>query len=757
MSDFWRLANLLWFLFSWFLLVGVVCAVLGGIYFYHRVDESIRRQVEVLLSQQYPELEINVNYARLLEREGFEIGGISLNQKAMDVAAQPLAYIDRVFIRCRPTLEELIHRQLQISEVIIQRPIVRATRLTDGSWTIRRLGRLPSFGGSAAPVVQVENGVLEIVDTRRPNSGLLTMRDINLRFAPAEMMDDQKQVAIHMQGTLTGDYCRRILLSGTLLPDRPWANLVGDVQGLSWSPQLRIALPLQVAPELGLLDRLNARGHARFQLTYDPSAERPLTYHLGGGVIDGRVDDPRLPLPLTNLSARFEASRDDVRIEDIRGRCGSGTATVSCRRAGPAAHAPWTIEGSIKRLRLEPGISEKLPVHLQAWWLKLRPIGLVSADFHFEVSDERIIPRVDIECHETGFTWHQFPYPVDQTAGVISVRPDEVHFELASRHAKQPLWFKGEIHRPGPRWHGWCEAKTVGPLPFDEALVAAATPRAQQVIRDFQPRGSVQGSLRVERGPDTLLEDVRMHLTVSDGWVRHVRFPYPLHEVTGDIERHNDQWTFVDFRGRNDRGEITCHGNWQADEDAGGLSFELLARSLPMEEELHRSLDPSAQKIWNQLRPQGSLDEVRVSYRYDHASRRRRMTVGIQKWPQHDRYAQLSFFPTAFPYRLDNVSGTVEVQDGDIRLNNLRAEHGSVRALASGTARAEPTGEWKLHFDQLTADQVHADQELVAALPIPIRERLAHLPARSRFAPWKSAIRGTGASAGSRCPLEPDV
>ena len=51
----------------------VVTAVAGAVYFYHRVDEGIRHQVEVMLTKRYPHLDVTVRSARLLELEGFEI------------------------------------------------------------------------------------------------------------------------------------------------------------------------------------------------------------------------------------------------------------------------------------------------------------------------------------------------------------------------------------------------------------------------------------------------------------------------------------------------------------------------------------------------------------------------------------------------------------------------------------------------------------------------------------------------------------
>ena len=73
-----RVADVIWSLITWGLLLALLSAAIIGFYLYNRVDEEIRNHVETLLAQQYPQLEISVRSAKLLELEGFEIRGISL-------------------------------------------------------------------------------------------------------------------------------------------------------------------------------------------------------------------------------------------------------------------------------------------------------------------------------------------------------------------------------------------------------------------------------------------------------------------------------------------------------------------------------------------------------------------------------------------------------------------------------------------------------------------------------------------------------
>ena len=55
------------------------CAAIAlGFYFYHRLDDEVRRTVEAKLGEKYPHLQVAVREAQLVRGEGIRVRGLSI-------------------------------------------------------------------------------------------------------------------------------------------------------------------------------------------------------------------------------------------------------------------------------------------------------------------------------------------------------------------------------------------------------------------------------------------------------------------------------------------------------------------------------------------------------------------------------------------------------------------------------------------------------------------------------------------------------
>ena len=111
-----------------------------------------------------------------------------------------------------------------------------------------------------------------------------------------------------------------------------------------------------------------------------------------------------------------------------------------------------------------------------------------------------------------------------------------------------------------------------------------------------------------------------------------------------------------------------------------------------------------------------------VSYRLDTQSDSNPWPVTLEK--QAGSGTSLTVKPLSFPYRLDDVTGRVEFDDGKIALQHIRARHGRVTCTADGSAGVAPDGTWQLQFSRLLADRCRPDRDLLAALPFRLRRFL---------------------------------
>ncbi len=635
-----RLANLIWFLFNWFLLVGVACAVLIGFYFYHRVDERVRLCAEQFISALYPELNVHVQSAHLIEREGFRLGHISLKRENAEGGELELAHLEEVLIECRPTLKDVLGGHMEIAEVVVRQGTLRATRQRDGRWNLAGLDRLPAFGGRSPPVIRLEDATLEVMDISRQPTGFFVVRDVRLTVHPERDEAASQEITDRFQfeGSFTGDHFQRGTLRGVVIPSEQGWRVRGQLADLTISRELRTALPVELSQRLEALGDLHAHCGLTFDVWRDPQISDRVQYSTNGTLTDGRLTEPSLNLPLTDISASFAWGDGMLRVDDVTGRFGEACLRLQCRREGTLPTSPVVVRGAVDHIRLDRDFVAGFSPEWQAWWQQLQPRGVASVKFELVNEEGKWRPQVDVRCHDVALQWNRLPYPVEALEGDVHLNAQEVGFNLWSRLPRQPLRVRGQIRHPGPEWTGWFESRTDGSMVFDERLVEALPEKARKIARDLQAHGRIAFQCRHHREDPALPAQHELHAQVTRGSVAYVGFPYPLHDVTANIDYVHGIWTFRDAMGFNDTCRVTCFGQYDPQEPQDALRLRFLATNVALETELRDALPPATQSIWHTLAPAGAIDRVVADYAYTPASRRQHVSVELtqQEQRRHD-------------------------------------------------------------------------------------------------------------------------
>ncbi len=771
--------NLIWSLLSWGLFIVIVCAVMIGLFLYHRVDEEIRTQVEMLLAEQYPDQKVSVRSARLIELQGFEIRGVSLTPRSSQPGSPPLAIADEVLVRCKPRVEELLKGQLEIEEIVARRVTIRCSRQSDGSWTIQQLIKMPRLCGASQPTLRLENSTLEIVDTYSRPQRLYTVRDVNVCVAPGPVPSSSGQAGqgpaqLRVYASASGDHLQRFSIDGTLVPETGQFHLASEKVLIDFSPALRDALPVEWAKHIGNLGSLVAKTELSFEVTQDPGRPSPLTYRVIGKLRNGRLEDPRLPYPLTDVTAGFHCDEQRSVVDEIRARYGGATIDLSIDQQGAGTRETMVVKGQIENFTLREDLISRLSPEVQDTWQRFRPLGNGDVAFSFSLQDGRWTPNVDVTCHDVSLRWEAFPYPLLGTKGTISLRGDQVDFDLRSLRTPQPIHLSGHVSDPGAHWSGWFEAHSEGPIPLDETLLAAGSETMQRVVRPFAARGEISFKTRTERRHHQLPTTRRAVVQLVDCSVQHAHFQYPIHGVTGRLEMVDDQWKFLDLAGRNDTARIRGEGRWSVTPEGGVLQMAFEARDVPLENELRNALPPTAQQTWSNLRPRGTLDHLAARYQFTPASGTSSIAVDLKQWKSQsqDLEQSLSVMPVSFPYRIDDVTGSILYRNGQLTLSGMRGHHGAVTLSTNGRAGMNAQGGWQLELHDFHVDRLQLDADLLAAAPPRLRRGISQAgfrgatsldgtvalfstepdgPTHSR---WNLSVDLEDASIGNQCSIE---
>ncbi len=716
--------NFCWFWFKWGLITSVVGAALLVPYFYHRLDEEIRVRLEQKLTKAYPDLHVKVRSAMLMKGEGIVVRGLTIVDPAAEGPGAEILSLEECFLSCRTDLQNLMTGEPDITRITIRRPTIRLTRRADGRWSTAKLVPFPKLSADDGPPpeVRIENGTIEIFDPWRAVSNTVTLRDVNLTIAAHEEGSRQKAEdrgrnsdSLHVEGTLSGDVFRQVVFNGEVDPSRPYLDLVGKIEGMEISPELRGMLPEASGDSAALLGSLRGQLQTSFHIRYDDSQATPWQFDALANLARGRIDDPRLPHPLTDIRASIHANNQGFEINDLTARSNQASIQLACIGRGYAQGSPIDLHGTLRQLDFDRSLFDRLPEDMQAHWLKFRPEGQVDADVHLIYDGTDWKPELHVRCLNVSFAHHKFPYRLDRGRGTIDLRDNRLQINMTAYSGNKLIRLEAEVISPKKNGYGWFKASG-DDLPIDERLLEAMNPQGQAVMRQLALSGIFGFEFEVSR--KTAQEEYRQHLYVraSRCGLRYEKFPYSISNIHGIVEKVDDNWSFHNLVGSNGATLISGEGTFVQADNGSELKLRLRAADAPLSDELRDALKPEMRQVWGVIQPKGLVDlAADVTYR----DQDKHLDVRVRAEPRSDT---TSIEPVYFPYHMDKLQGIVNYANGRVTFDHIHAEHEAVGMACNGFCDFQPDGSWQLHLDNLTVDRLRLDRGLRQALPSRLKQ-----------------------------------
>ena len=701
-----------------------------------RLDEGIRSRVEAELRRSYPAFEVRVKSARRVQGKGIEIRGLVITQPASQ-GGQVLLQISEVLAECDTGFPDFVAHDPQFRRFQIRGMKVRAERMASGTWNVAALLPLPKRNGPAPPA-EIKEATLELVDLHAGGNGNYVLRDIELSVIPHSIAKQSGEPQLRIKGSLGGDHLERIEIDALLDPVSGQCNLKGRVEGLEFNPRMRAALPRELSALLQPLASVRGRTQFGFQVTRGASSKRasaspPVQFSIDGQIAEGRIDDSRLAEPLTDVTASVHCDNKGIRIDDLSARCGQTIVeNLGAELHGYTAHSPLSIRLNAKNIDLSRIPVASLPAAMREAWSKFSPRGRINLSGNVTFDGHQWHPALKAECLDLSLLYDQFKYRVGEGVGTIEFAKNRLTANLRLVGGGQKLYCRADITNPGPEYLGWLELKSAGPLVLEEGIIAALEEKAQNVVRDFNPRGHISFSGRVERqleqeaNSSRAVEHRQLTVQLHHLTIHHEKFPYPIDKVTGKLQYNNGDWTFSDLAGHNDSASITGSGYWVAKAtDGNQLSLAFRANNVAFEEELRLALSTSVQSLWTNLRPRGTVDRLDVRMKFNPAAAKFSLELDAHKRPDSPG-GPVSIEPAWFRYRLDDLSGDFYYRDGVVTLEKFAAVHGKTRIATEGSCRVAG-GTSSVQLKRLFVDHIEFDQELLTALPRSLGGALAKL------------------------------
>jgi hypothetical protein len=339
------------------------------------------------------------------------------------------------------------------------------------------------------------------------------------------------------------------------------------------------------------------------------------------------------------------------------------------------------------------------------------------------------------------FAFEDFPYPIRQATGQLTYTEETagmplLRVDINGLASGRKVHLRGEAFGPGlkpeiPWSSGLRLDLDTEDVPINETLLKALPARTQFVAREFRPQGLVRVHAEIRRNagtPEQPHPPITTHIEarIHQGQVCYKRLPYPLEQVQGllEIDLPAERWRALGFSGKHKDGLVFVTAQGEPTPRGEKVSLTIQGQQILLDEELRDALPDKMQRVWEEMSPSGRADFLAQLDWVGEQLPQLDLTVSAR--------GQCSVRPRFFPYKLDELTGSVRYRNGQVVFGTLTARHGESRFYLGreqlgGVLRLAENGGWHLELYQVRGDLLYVDKDLLAAVPDGLRAVLETL------------------------------
>lgn len=511
-------------------------------------------------------------------------------------------------------------------------------------------------------------------------------------------------------------------------------------QGIDWRPNPNRPIPEfeiehgTVVVELQRDQRSSRKLKLEdLNITAVPSASRKLT-----AVLSTRID-PAGPLSATvdvNLDGppfQLEAKWLRLPVDDdllelvgefspgVQGKLAEARRTMDTLVASQAASSPIPSRGSDG-----PQVLNAAPVSLRSQIPLLpasaSPFGVkCNCDLHCRLKwvDANVPLQYQVlaEVRSGQFSHSLLPFPLYEIRGSVYADPRQVIIRnLRAENATTRLYLNSRlVPNEGPRLK-----LQVRNVQIDDALKS----RLPEIVRKYVNSLSLTGLCDLDLGTtQTEIPGWEGELHLTEGFVAHEKFPYPIRDVHGTV-RLKGKRIEIEGKGKASGVPVTMEGFVVDPGPENQSEFVVTARNVPIDSVLLDACPVPIRKALTELDLQG-LHDVRMRLWKEPGLGQRFRTstlIGV-----HDSSCMFR----GFPYRINRLSGLVKWEEDVVSFQNLKGMHDETELTGEGQyLRSAGPGRLDLTIHALNAA---FDRSLEAALPASLHRLWQEFQPAGRF------------------------
>jgi hypothetical protein len=351
----------------------------------------------------------------------------------------------------------------------------------------------------------------------------------------------------------------------------------------------------------------------------------------------------------------------------------------------------WSIQGEVdleggghrvhlvnERLVLGPAIRDALRPTIHDAWDKYRPAGPAVAEIYL---DQEAGFRLALKPRGISLVYREFAYPCEEIHGEIEFRTNGFtvkHIDARSGKSTK-IRFDGSAdgYESDAGYHFRLEMDDVA---FDDTLKNALKKDAQDVWGQFKPSGRLdaRATIHRERGGPEVKESMPVDLHLKGASLQYSGFPYTIEKTTGEIRIDGDNVAVKRLQGSHGGAQLVFSGLIQSIAQDPVIDLDVRATRLALDGRLRDALSPEARKVFDMV---GATGEIFLHARVLRSPGGEPQVRALVRALGN----RVQFRDAPLPLLIQD--GTVEINEGRIRLNHLKGK------LDPGEGELEVSGE----------------------------------------------------------------
>lgn len=398
------------------------------------------------------------------------------------------------------------------------------------------------------------------------------------------------------------------------------------------------------------------------------------------------------PYPVRDVRGRVEFRDNHVHLQDITARHGESRISLRGEMEWVQGRQTYDLLIEGRQVELDQELAQAVPQSFDFVWKTIRPGGRTDANVRVRRGPADKHDIIDLELRPDGHASMRhavFPYPVENIAGLVRIADNVATIEGVSG-GRGPMRFAingviRDIHRKD------CDVQVdidIRDMPLDEILQEALAGAVLKTYKSLHPSGRAQSAkVKLRQAPG---QPMTYDITAALAGVSlcYDAFPYPITDISGQLEVQTDVFRLRNFSGRNGQAEITAEVTAQPVGEALGIDLEASGRGILLDKPLYDAIPPAARRVWDMLAPAGRSD-LHLKLRSDLPGQQPgEFDYRLVLHPQDMRVMY-----SGFPYPFNRVRGEVVIKPGRTELKGMTAGAGDMSLWLDGLVLTEGDSE----------------------------------------------------------------